>query len=100
MTIYRDQLFHNQIREGLELVVKEDFCCMTDDGVANLDKGMVVTVTNVIELEDEEGIAVRVQGDFELMTMIDSIVEIFDRVVDLHELQFNSYATPLHTSVN
>lgn len=98
MTIYRDELFHNQVQEGVELIVKDDFCCMTDHGLVDIDKGMQVVITDVVPVGSD--IAVRVDGEFQMGTTIDSIVELFDRVVPLHEVEFNPYATPLHIEIN
>lgn len=94
MAILTDKLFHNQVREGTHLIVKDDFTVMTSKGLVNLNKGWRVNVTDVINRGTK--VLVRVQGDFIMGTTIDSILEIFDRVVEGSEAESNVWAKPLH----
>ncbi|AMM45041.1 hypothetical protein SP15_238 [Bacillus phage SP-15] len=87
MAMKVDTLYHNQVREGLKLVVKDDFTVMAGGKTYNLNKGWRVRITDVVS--QAERTLVRVKGDFVMGTTIDTIVQLFDRVIEEFPIHYN-----------
>lgn len=95
--MFKDQLFHNQIRDGVELLLRKERE-LTHSGESTLfNRGALFTVGKVYQ-NPYDNLFVLVQSEEKQYQLpIDHTVELFDRVVPEEELPHNGWATPFIT---
>lgn len=93
--MYRDVLFHNQVREGVQLLLKKESNIAVSGKEVVLKRGTVVEVkTLFVNSFSKLTVLLNLPDEVQAQLPIDYVVELFDRVVPEAELSTNGYATP------
>lgn len=93
--MYRDVLFHNQVREGVQLLLKKESNIAVSGKEVVLKRGSVVEVSTLfVNSFSKLTVLLNLPDEVQAQLPIDYVVELFDRVVPEAELSTNGYATP------
>ncbi|AMM45040.1 hypothetical protein SP15_237 [Bacillus phage SP-15] len=98
--MYRDILFHNQVREGTVIVLRKssDFEVVTGDSTQEVTarRGTVFDVAKVFFNSFNKLVVLLKSSDLEIQLPINHVVDLFERVVPESELMHNQWATPFN----